>query len=278
MVYGVVGHKTHAKMCLVVRREGTKLRRYVHLGTGNYHPRTAKLYTDFGLITANEELCSDANEVFRQLTGLSRVPPLKRMWQSPFTLHDQVMGAIAREIRHAKAGHKGHVIAKMNSLLEPKLINALYAASAAGVKVDLIIRGACALVPGRTGLSENILVVSAIGRFLEHSRIYWFANNGSPEVRLSSADWMDRNFFRRVEICFPILDTHFKKRIHAEGLAPYLRRDAGVWELAPTGAYHQQPTGESTVQERLLGTLVKVTPAPRLKLKGMGAALKRRSK
>ena len=188
VVYGVVGHKTHAKMCLVVRREGGKLRRYVHLATGNYHPRTARLYTDFGLITAEADLCADANEVFRQLTGVSKAKKLTHFWQSPFTLHDSVMDSIAREIKHVKAGHKGRIIAKMNALLEPKVINALYAASSAGVKVDLIVRGACALVPGLPGVSENIRVVSAIGRFLEHSRIYWFENAGTPDVRLSSAD------------------------------------------------------------------------------------------
>ena len=240
VVYGVVGHKTHAKMCLVVRREAGKLRRYVHLATGNYHPRTARLYTDFGLITAEADLCADANEVFRQLTGVSKAKKLTHFWQSPFTLHDSVMDSIAREIKHVKAGHKGRIIAKMNALLEPKVINALYAASSAGVKVDLIVRGACALVPGLPGVSENIRVVSAIGRFLEHSRIYWFENAGTPDVRLSSADWMDRNFFRRVEISFPVLDVKYQKRIYTEGLAPYLRRDAGVWVLNASGSYVKQ--------------------------------------
>jgi polyphosphate kinase len=158
------------------------------------------------------------------------------------------------------------------------VINALYAASTAGVKVDLIVRGACALVPGRAGLSENIRVVSAIGRFLEHSRIFWFENGGDPDVRLSSADWMDRNFFRRVEICFPVLDAKFKKRIFAEGLAPYLRRDAGVWELDDKGLYNRQARGEATAQERLLAALVKTVEPPRLRLKGMRSALKLRGK
>lgn len=278
VVYGVVGHKTHAKMCLVVRREGGRLRRYVHLGTGNYHPRTARFYTDFGLITANEALCDDANEVFRQLTGLSKVLKLNHIWQSPFTLHDNVLAAIAREIKSAKEGRKARIIAKMNALQEPRVINALYAASAAGVKVDLIVRGACALVPGRAGLSENIRVVSAIGRFLEHSRIFWFENGGDHDVRLSSADWMDRNFFRRVEICFPILDAKFKKRIYTEGLAPYLRRDAGVWELDASGVYNRQSRGDASAQEGLLSTLVKTVEPPRLRLKGIRSALKLRRK
>ena len=278
VVYGVVGHKTHAKMCLVVRREGGKMRRYVHLGTGNYHPRTARMYTDFGLISADVALCDDANEVFRQLTGVSKAKKLAHIWQAPFTLHDSVMESIAREIKHAKAGHKARIIAKMNALLEPKVINALYAASGAGVKVDLIVRGACALVPGLPGVSDHIRVVSAIGRFLEHSRIYWFENNGQPEVRLSSADWMDRNFFRRVEISFPVLDHKFQKRIHAEGLLPYLRRDAGVWELEASGAYTKQVQSNGGVQSRLMETLVASTAPPSLKLRGIRAAMKRSKK
>ena len=278
VVYGVVGHKTHAKMCLVVRREGGKLRRYVHLATGNYHPRTARLYTDFGLITAEADLCADANEVFRQLTGVSKAKKLTHFWQSPFTLHDSVMDSIAREIKHVKAGHKGRIIAKMNALLEPKVINALYAASSAGVKVDLIVRGACALVPGLPGVSENIRVVSAIGRFLEHSRIYWFENAGTPDVRLSSADWMDRNFFRRVEISFPVLDVKYQKRIYTEGLAPYLRRDAGVWVLNASGSYVKQVQNDGGVQMRLLETLVTTVAPPSLKLKGMRSALRRSKK
>ncbi len=278
VVYGVVGHKTHAKMCLVVRREAGRLKRYVHLGTGNYHPRTARFYTDFGLISANPELCEDANEVFRQLTGLSKVRALNHIWQSPFTLHASVLAAIAREIKFAKDGKKARIIAKMNALLEPQVINALYAASAAGVKVDLIVRGACALVPRQAGVSDNIRVVSAIGRFLEHSRIYWFENGGDADVRLASADWMDRNFFRRVEICFPILDEKWKKRIFAEGLAPYLRRDAGVWELDAGGTYQRQTRGDATAQEKLLATLVKAIDPPRLQLKRMRTLIKRGKK
>ena len=278
VVYGVVGHKTHAKMCLVVRREGGRLRRYVHLGTGNYHPRTARMYTDFGLITANPELCDDANEVFRQLTGLSKVRKLNHIWQSPFTLHGSVLDAVAREIKFAKEGKKARIIAKMNALHEPQVINALYAASAVGVKVDLIVRGACALVPGQAGVSDNIRVVSAIGRFLEHSRIYWFENGGDPDVRLSSADWMDRNFFRRVEISFPVLDAKFKKRIFAEGLVPYLRRDAGAWQLDSKGNYHCQRRGEATAQERLLSSFVKIVEPPRLRLKRVREVLKRGKK
>ncbi|MBY0579760.1 MAG: polyphosphate kinase 1 [Burkholderiales bacterium] len=240
VVYGVVGHKTHAKMAMVVRREGDRLRRYVHLGTGNYHPRTAKLYTDFGLFTCNEEICSDVNDVFMQLTGLGRAGKLKHLWQSPFSLHAQVLLAIQQEARNAAAGLPSGIIAKMNALLEPEVIQALYNASKAGVKIDLIVRGVCALRPGIPGLSENIRVRSIIGRFLEHSRIFYFRSNGAQNVYLSSADWMDRNFFRRIEICFPILDSKLKRRVIAEGLKPYLKDNCQAWEMDTEGHYHRK--------------------------------------
>src|SRR5499427_3453870 len=178
VVYGVVGYKTHAKMSLVVRREEGRLRRYVHLSTGNYHPRTAKLYTDFGLLTADEQICQDVNEVFKQLTGLGRARRLHHLWISPFSLHDRILAAIKRETNHARAGERAHIIAKMNALIEPRVIETLYRASQAGVKIDLIVRGVCALRPGIPGLSENIRVRSVIGRFLEHSRIFYFLNRG----------------------------------------------------------------------------------------------------
>ncbi len=276
VVYGVVGHKTHAKMCLVVRREGGRLTRYVHLGTGNYHLRTARLYTDFGLITADRALCADANEVFRQLTGVSQARKLARIWQAPFSMHDNVLAAIRTETRRAREGGRARIIAKMNALLEPKTIAALYAASQAGVKVDLIVRGACSLVPGLAGVSENIRVVSAIGRFLEHSRIFWFDDGGDAKVYLSSADWMDRNFFRRVEVAFPVTDASLKKRVLNEGLLPYLRRDAGMWELDCDGGYTRRGAPKATVQERLLDMLAKPAAPGALKLKAMQAALKRK--
>jgi polyphosphate kinase len=240
VVYGVVGHKTHAKMLMVVRREEGKLRRYVHLGTGNYHPRTARLYTDFGLFTANESVCADVNEVFSQLTSLGKARKLNHLWQSPFTLHSQVLAAIRNEIALAKSGKRGHIIAKMNSLLEPETINALYEASQAGVKVDLIVRGVCALRPGVKGLSENIRVRSIIGRFLEHTRIFYFRNDLKHDVYLASADWMDRNFFRRVEVCFPILDGKLKKRVLEEGLKAYLRDNTQGWEMDSAGRYKRK--------------------------------------
>ncbi|MDO8990185.1 MAG: polyphosphate kinase 1 [Sideroxyarcus sp.] len=248
VVYGVVGHKTHAKMLMVVRREeNNKLRRYVHLGTGNYHPRTARLYTDFGLFTSNEEVCADANEVFMQLTGLGKASKLKHLWQSPFTLHANVLEAIRREIKLAKDGKRAHIIAKMNSLLEPEIITALYEASQAGVKIDLIVRGVCALRPGVAGLSENITVTSIIGRFLEHTRIFYFRNDLAHDLYLSSADWMDRNFFRRIEVCFPVLDEKLKKRVLDEGLKSYLKDNIQAWEMDCNGFWHRKtPAARST--------------------------------
>ncbi len=239
VVYGVVGHKTHAKMLMVVRREGGKLRRYVHLGTGNYHPRTARLYTDFGLFTCNEEVCADVNEVFVQLTGLGKAGKLKHLWQSPFTLHSKLLEAIRNETKLAKDGKRAHIVAKMNALLEPETITALYEAAQAGVKIDLIVRGVCALRPGVKGLSENIRVRSIIGRFLEHSRIFYFRNDGAEDVYLASADWMDRNFFRRIESCFPILDKKLKKRVLDEGLKIYLKDNRQAWEMDCNGFWHR---------------------------------------
>jgi polyphosphate kinase len=246
VVYGVVGHKTHAKMLMVVRREEGGLRRYVHLGTGNYHPRTARLYTDFGLFTANEEVCADVNEVFTQLTGLGKASKLKHLWQSPFTLHPRILEAIANEIRLAKEGKKAQIIAKMNSLLEPEIITALYEASQAGVKIDLIVRGVCALRPGVKDLSENITVRSIIGRFLEHTRIFYFRNDGAQDIHLASADWMDRNFFRRIEVCFPVLDEKLKKRVLDEGLKTYLKDNCQAWEMDCNGFWHRQTPGRGT--------------------------------
>ncbi|HET9664516.1 MAG TPA: polyphosphate kinase 1 [Burkholderiales bacterium] len=240
VVYGVVGHKTHAKMALVVRREGEGLKRYVHLSTGNYHPRTALLYTDWGLFTCNEEFSADVNDLFIQLTGLGRVASLRRLWQSPFTLHKEVLRAIQAETRHAAAGEKAQIIAKMNALLEPEVVAALYEASRAGVSIDLLVRGVCALRPGIPGVSENIRVRSIVGRFLEHSRVFYFHNKGAGDVYLSSADWMYRNFFRRVEVCFPVLDPALRKRVVAEGLKVYLDDECQAWEMDQDGNYQMR--------------------------------------
>ncbi|MFZ9758252.1 MAG: polyphosphate kinase 1 [Burkholderiaceae bacterium] len=248
VVFGVVGNKTHAKMCLVVRREKTGLKRYVHLGTGNYHPRTARLYTDFGLFTADPMLCADAHEVFHQLTGLGKARPLRKLWQSPFTLHSQIIKDIRREVGIAKSGGRALVIAKMNSLVEPEVIEALYKASQAGVKVDLIVRGVCMLRPGIKGLSDNIRVRSVIGRFLEHSRIFYFRNNGADDLYLSSADWMDRNFFRRVEIAVPVLNRTLKQRVLREGFRVHLQPSAQAWQMRPDGSYElKRPRGSAGV-------------------------------
>ena len=266
VIYGVVGHKTHAKMSLVVRREdgaeGKALRRYVHLATGNYHPRTARLYTDFGLMTANEELCADVNEVFKQLTGLGRASKMKHLWQSPFTLHKRIVGAIRNEARLAAEGQEGRIIAKMNALLEPQIIEELYLASQAGARIDLVVRGVCALKPGIAGLSENIRVRSVVGRFLEHSRVFYFRAGGADEVYLASADWMDRNFFRRIELCFPVLDPGLKRRVIREGLQPYLDDNCNAWEMRADGSYEQLKPRRGrrrSAQEELLYTLATPT-------------------
>jgi polyphosphate kinase len=235
--YGVVGHKTHAKMALVLRRESGHIRRYGHLGTGNYHPRTAKLYTDFGLLTADQRICEDMDKVFSLLTGLGTRRPLKLLLQSPFTMHASMVAFIRNEASNARAGKKACIMAKMNSLLEPLIIYELYEASRAGVKIDLIVRGACALRAGVPGLSENIRVRSIIGRFLEHSRVFYFYDGGAEHLYLSSADWMDRNFFRRVELCFPILDPALKKRVLNEGLLYPLRDNQLAWRAQADGTY-----------------------------------------
>ena len=248
VVYGVVGHKTHAKLALVIRREAGGLRRYAHLGTGNYHPRTARLYEDFGLFTADEDLCTDVQEVFRRLTGLGTAGKLKALLQAPFTLHATMMEAIRRETEAARAGRKGHVIAKLNALLEEQIIDALYEASQAGVRVDLIVRGVCALRPGIAQLSENIRVISVLGRFLEHSRIYYFWAGGAEDVWLGSADWMSRNFFRRVEVAFPVRDRKLKQRVIDEGLFNYLNPDRSVWVMDADGGYRL--TGPLMAAER----------------------------
>ena len=270
VVYGVVGHKCHAKMLLVVRKETipasgrrkakTYLKRYAHLGTGNYHPRTARIYSDFGLMTANQEICEDMHHVFMQLTGTGGRIALKNLWQSPFTMHSELVNHIRREARNAKLGKKAHVMAKMNSLLEPTIIQELYKASQAGVKIDLIIRGVCALKPGVPGLSENIKVRSIIGRFLEHHRIYYFYADGDETVYLSSADWMDRNLFRRVEVAFPVLDKKLKARVIKEGFQMLLKDNTTAWIMDSLGGYRQlQKRASSTeyiAQKELVNLLV----------------------
>jgi len=236
VVYGIVGYKTHAKMILVVRREKRGLRHYVHLGTGNYHTKTAKLYTDYGLLTANRALGRDVHNMFLQLTSLGRVPDLNRLLHSPFTLHTGLIERIEAERDRAAAGESGRIIAKVNALVEPRIIQALYEAAAAGVEIDLIVRGMCCLRPGIEGVSERIRVRSIVGRFLEHARVYYFGNGGRPQVWLSSADWMERNFFRRVETAFPLENRRLRERVIDE-LEWYLADNTQAWILGSDGRY-----------------------------------------
>jgi len=240
VVYGVVGMKTHAKLALVIRREEGQLKYYAHLGTGNYHPTTTKLYTDFGLLTANIALATEVNEIFMHLTSLTKPKKLQHLWLAPFTMQKEFIRAIRNEAKIAREGRPGRIIAKMNALLDESVITALYAAAAHGVKIDLIVRGACALRPGVPGLSENIQVRSIVGRFLEHSRIYYFRNDLAHDMYLSSADWMNRNLFRRIEVAFPVLDKTLKNRIMNEGLMPYLKDNQNAWLLDASGTYSQK--------------------------------------
>jgi polyphosphate kinase len=245
VVYGVVGYKTHAKMILVVRRERTRLRHYVHLGTGNYHDRTARLYTDFGLLTCDDAIGDDVHKLFLQLTSIGRSGRLQKLLQSPFTLHKGLMERIEREANNARAGKTARIRAKMNALVEPHIIQALYTASQAGVQIDLIVRGICCLRPGLPGVSENIRVRSIIGRFLEHTRVYWFYNDGKEEVWLASADWMDRNFYRRVEVAFPIEIKTLRERVIKESLGFYLADNIQAWVLTSDGNYRRlSPDGQ----------------------------------
>ncbi|MFS2019866.1 polyphosphate kinase 1 [Massilia sp. CT11-108] len=259
VVYGVVGLKTHAKMALVLRREPDGLRRYAHLGTGNYNPTTARFYTDFGLLTSDEELTADVNEVFIHLTSMTRPTQLSAMWLAPFTLQKEIVKAIRQEAAIAREGKPARIIAKMNSLTDESVIRALYEASADGVRIDLIVRGACSLRPGVPGLSENIRVRSIVGRFLEHTRVYYFRNNLKNDIYLGSADWMNRNLFRRVEVAFPVRSPALKKRVLREGLQVYLKDNVNAWELGSDGRYKRRKARGSqaafSAQQFLMETL-----------------------
>ncbi len=261
VMYGVVGYKTHAKLLMAVRREQGKLRRYCHLGTGNYHPNTARVYTDYGLFTCDEAIGEDLHELFLQLTSPTRVATLQKVLQSPFTLHDSLLEKAKREIAIASQGRPARIIAKMNALIEPQIIQALYQAAMAGVKVDLIVRGICALRPGIRGLSENIRVRSIVGRFLEHSRVYYFHNDGAPDIYCGSADWMERNFFRRIEVCFPIEQKAHRDRI-LEDLEIYLSDNVQAWELHADGIYRRLTAGDQqpvSAQALLLQKYAEIT-------------------
>ncbi|MFD2231611.1 polyphosphate kinase 1 [Alkalimarinus sediminis] len=258
VVYGVVGYKTHAKMILIVRREEGGFKRYVHLGTGNYHAGNARLYTDYSFMSADEALVKDVHKIFQQLTGMGKALKIKKLFHAPFTLHSKMLELIDREAQHASEGKSAYILIKINSLTDPKVMKALFKASQAGVKIDLIIRGICCLRPGIPGVSENIRVRSVIGRFLEHTRVYYFENAGRPVVYGSSADWMVRNLIHRVETCFPVEDKKLAERVKTE-LDYYLQDNCLSWTLQPEGDYilSQPAEGEErfSVQQKLLETL-----------------------
>ena len=258
VMYGVVGYKTHAKLILVVRRDADRLRRYCHLGTGNYHPRTTRQYTDYGLFTCDDAVGEDLHELFLQLTSPTRVARMRKILQSPFTLHEAMLEKTRRETAHARAGRPARIIAKMNSLIEPQIIRALYEASMAGVRVELLVRGICALRPGIAGVSDNVRVRSIVGRFLEHTRVYHFDNGGDPETYCGSADWMERNFFRRIEVCFPVLRDAHRARVLAD-LELYLADNCEAWDLQADGSYRRCTPGDAkpvAAQLALLEALV----------------------
>ncbi|MDH5570261.1 MAG: polyphosphate kinase 1 [Gammaproteobacteria bacterium] len=260
VVYGVVGYKTHAKMALVIRRENKELKRYVQLSTGNYHPRNARIYTDYGLFTADKGIGEDVHNTFMQLTGLGKVAKMNKLLQAPFTMHKGILDKIERETLNATNGLPARIIVKMNALIEPKVVRALYQASIAGVKIELIIRGICRIRPGVPGISENITVRSIVGRFLEHTRVMFFQNNDKPEVFCSSADWMERNFFQRVELCFPILSKKLSESI-IKHLEYYLSDNTQAWELNKEGQYqrlHADGNEPFSAQDKLLSKLADV--------------------
>ena len=256
VVYGVFGYKVHAKMELVIRRESGSLKMYSHLGTGNYHQGTSRIYTDFGLFTADQAITRDMNTLFMEITGLGQANKLKKLYQSPFTLHKMVMENIEHETENAQNGKPARIIAKMNALIEPQVIEALYRASAAGVQIDLIVRGMCALRPQVKGLSENIRVRSIIGRLLEHSRVYYFYNEGKENVFIASADWMGRNFFSRIETATPIENIELKQRVINEGLLIALQDNLKAWQMNSDGSYSRitplDGEAEIGLQETLL--------------------------
>lgn len=254
VVYGFVGLKTHCKCCLVVRREEKGIRRYVHLGTGNYHTKTARLYTDLSYFTSRDPITAEVAQVFNTLTGFAKAPKFRKLLVAPYTLHRRMNSFINQETRNAKAGLPAQIIVKCNSLIDKETIDNLYAASRAGVQVDLIIRGICGLVPGVKGMSENIRVRSILGRYLEHSRIYYFqnANGAKPRIYTGSADWMARNFYRRIEVVFPIEQQDLRERVE-QILGLYLKDNQSATHLLPNGSYRtiKRARGEATVSSQL---------------------------
>ena len=258
VVYGVMGYKTHAKMLLFVRRIGNSLRRYAHLGTGNYHRKTSLLYTDYSLLTAEPTLCADVHKVFQQITGMGKKIHPKLIVHAPFNLRKSIVKMIRHEKQTALNGEPARIIAKLNSLTDPAVIKELYKASSAGVKIDLIVRGVCCLKPQILGVSENIRVVSVVGRFLEHSRVYYFQNANHP-VYCSSADWMERNLSNRIEVSFPILGKKMARRI-IEEMETYISTKGQSWELQATGEYRErtydskEPDAQNLLLEQLAQT------------------------
>ncbi|GAB4198618.1 MAG: polyphosphate kinase 1 [Coleofasciculaceae cyanobacterium] len=248
VVYGLVGLKTHTKVVLVVRRQDNHIKRYVHIGTGNYNPKTARLYTDLGLLSCRDDLGADLTDLFNYLTGYSRQRSYRKLLIAPVNLRDRFQALIQREIENCRQDGTGRIVAKMNSLVDPKIIATLYDASRAGVQIDLIVRGMCCLRPGIPGISENIRVISVVGRFLEHSRIYYFHNQGKEEVYIGSADWMPRNLDRRVEAVVPIEDPEIVKDLQ-EILAVMLADNRQAWELQPDGSYIQRHPSDGTKEQ-----------------------------
>ncbi len=279
VVYGLVGLKTHSKVALVVRREGGKVRRYVHVGTGNYNAVTATQYTDLGLLTCDEQMGEDASALFNLVTGYARKSDYRRFVVAPVEMRERISELIGREIEHARAGKEARLVFKMNSLVDAKMIARLYEASQAGVEVELLVRGVCCLRPGLAGVSERIRVTSVVGRFLEHSRIYFFLNGGEPEVLLGSADLMPRNLDRRVEVLAPVLDPKLAKRLREEILGTFLRDNTKARRMLADGSYERMTPveGESEVnaQEELLR--IQRRAAPKRKRKRAGAKPKRRA-
>jgi polyphosphate kinase len=250
VVYGVVGLKTHCKVALVVRRDADGIRRYVHMATGNYNPTTARVYTDLGLFTARPEMGEDASELFNLLTGYSQRQRWKKLIVAPVGLRESVIQLIDRERGHAEAGKPARIFVKMNALVEPSVIDALYRASQAGVGIDIVCRGICCLRPGLPGVSESIRVISIVDKFLEHSRIFYFENGGSPEVYLGSADWMPRNFFRRIELMFPIEDPRLRTRMIDEIMRILLSDNVKARQLQADGTYRRVSPGDGELPVR----------------------------
>jgi polyphosphate kinase len=257
VLYGLAGYKIHCKMCMVVRKDDDGIRRYVHLATGNYNPSTAKLYTDIGLLTAREDLGRDVGGVFNLLTGICQFQGTEKLLVAPFNLHDSMIEKIRRETEHAKNGLPARIIAKMNALVDNQAIDALYEASKAGVQVDLIIRGICCLRPGLKGLSENIRVISILDRYLEHSRIFYFENACRPEVFVGSADWMPRNFFKRIETVFPVEDGNLRDRLVNEVLQISLSDNVKARKMRSDGIYERAALVEGTSELRSQAEFVK---------------------